>query len=109
MGIFDFMKIPRIQAFFLTLVVMMPLLTTSFTLLEDRVGVYEMSENTEAEEQKDERESEKKEGKDTVEEYLLHNSYACDASGDQGLEFDIRSNNASSISTDVLTPPPEFI
>ena len=104
------MKKVQIQAVFLSLVIMMPIVVAPNARMDNTNDPYEVSENSE--EQKDDRETEEKEGKqgkDDIESYLFLNLFGIAGLGQQDLEFLAKSKGFSSFNTDVLTPPPEFI
>lgn len=89
---------------------MLPIFITSISTISDQFDEYALIELYEGEEeQNEERGSEEKEARDAVEVYLFqdHSTYA---DLDRiGLEYFARNKAFSAISTDVLTPPPEYI
>lgn len=94
----------------MALVIMLPLLVASVSTMGDMFDEYALIELTEGEEeQSEERGSEEKEAKDAVEEYLFHDHRNISDFELTGLEYFARSKTFSTVSTDVLTPPPEYI
>ena len=89
---------------------MLPILVASIATIGDVFDKYDFIELSEGEgEQSEERDSEEKEAKDAIKEFLFQDHYANSDLKILGLENFARSNVFSTISTDVLTPPPETI
>ena len=89
---------------------MLPILVASISTMGDVFDKYALIELSEGEEeQNEERGSEEKEAKDAVEEYLFQDHRTISDLGLTGLEYFARSKAFSTFSTDVLTPPPEYI
>ena len=87
----------------------MPLAFTSIFQL-DEIGIkYELYENIPEEEQKEERESEEKEGMDDLKEFTLHSQRNLTVLGCKKSKSLLKHKGFSTISGDVLTPPPEYI
>ena len=88
---------------------MMPLVVISITRMGDTNDKHELIENSKAEEQRDERQSEKEGEVDDLEKFVLHHQHAFATLGDVNSNYFSKINEYASISRDVLTPPPEFI
>ncbi len=87
----------------------MPLVFTSIARLSDTSVNYVLFEYPADEDQSCERESNTKEEMDDIDEFMLHNQL--DLVITRGIDFDYFARNKEfiSISTDILTPPPNFI
>ena len=108
--IFAVLKREQIQVFLLALIVILPMLVASISTMGDVIDKYALIELSEGEEeQNEERGSEEKEAKDAVEEYLLQDHRAISDLELVGLDYFARSKAFSTVSSAVLTPPPEYI
>lgn len=107
MGIFVPVKRRKIQSVFLVLILIMPLLLLSVTVLVNSYDEYELCELAE-EEQSEERESEEKEVDDDIEEFVIYDQASLTIGISKPLKSFLRNKKIISISRDILTPPPKF-
>ena len=104
------MIMERIRAVFFALLIILPILVATIGQINDLGNAYGLIDMThESEEQNDEKGSEEKECKDSIEEYLAHIYFDILATEDKTLGSYLNSARLHRVTSDVLTPPPEYI
>ena len=103
------MEKSKFISIFLALIIITPLIFTLVIQVNDATDVCELVEKPAEEEQRSEQEPEKKEGKDGIDEFLLHHHFAITITENKKLDYSANRNKTSAINREILTPPPELV
>ena len=103
------MKKVQFQVLFLVLILITPLIITSFNQLDDNDVKSELYEKSSEEEQNEEKEAEEEKESETSSEFILYNSFSSHLFSKKDIYYVSKKETVTTVNTDVWTPPPELI